>query len=150
MAITDRLTAEEIIRLLEEWLQVEFTFYKVEPLAADLAARPREEQDFLLGWTRRIASTNIEIAYRFASRSGELLARMDRRLMEAWATHAMDAYDREGLRPALIVIDQVGKFAQLRHAHTAGALFEDIDGILLNFVRGLSGRRLKLQEGDAI
>ena len=150
MAITDRLTAEEIIRLLEEWLQVEFTFYKVEPLAADLAARPREEQDFLLGWTRRIASTNIEIAYRFASRSGELLARMDRRLMEAWATHAMDAYDREGLRPALLVIDQVGKFAQLRHAHTAGALFEDIDGILLNFVRGLSGRRLKLQEGDAV
>jgi len=150
MAITDRLPAEEITRLLEEWLQVEFTFYRVEPLAADLAARPREEQDFLLGWTRRIAATNVEIAYRFASRAGELLARMDRRLMEAWALHAMDAYDREGLRPALLVIDQVNNFAQLRHAHNAGALLEDIDGILLNFVRGLSGRRLKLQEGNAV
>ena len=34
--------------------------------------------------------------------------------------------------------------------HTAGVLLEDIQGVLLTFVRGLSGRALKLHEGDAV
>jgi nitric oxide reductase NorD protein len=144
------LTPEEITRLLEEWLQVEFTFYRVDQLATELAARDRDEQDFLLGWIRRIATTNIEIAYQFARRAPRLLARMDRHLMEAWALHAMDTYDRAGLRPALLVIERVENFAQLHHEHTAGVLLEDIDGILLTFVNGLSGRRLKLTQADAV
>ncbi len=144
------LLPEQIARLLEAWLQVEFTFYRLEPIVADIAARPRAEQDFLLGWTQRISTTNIEIAYRFAARAGGQLARMDRHLLEAWALHAMDAYDREGLRPALLVIDRVENFARLHHEHTAGVLLEEIRGVLLTFVRGLSGRALKLHEGDAI
>jgi nitric oxide reductase NorD protein len=150
MAAHDRLTTEQIKALLDEWLEVEFTFYHLEALCAELAQRSREEQDFLLGWTRRIASTNIEIGHRFAQRAKDLIARMDRRLIEAWALHAMDTYDREGLRPGLLVIEQVDNFAHLRHAHTEGALLEEIDGILLGFVRGLSGRHLKLQQGDAV
>lgn len=144
------LLPEQIARLLEAWLQVEFTFYRLEPIVADIAARPRAEQDFLLGWTQRISTTNVEIAYRFAARAGGQLARMDRHLLEAWALHAMDAYDREGLRPALLVIDRVENFARLHHEHTAGVLLEEIRGVLLTFVRGLSGRALKLHEGDAI
>ncbi|OGI37646.1 MAG: nitric oxide reductase activation protein [Candidatus Muproteobacteria bacterium RBG_16_62_13] len=144
------LLPEQIARLLEAWLQVEFTLYRLEPIVADIAARPRAEQDFLLGWTQRISTTNIEIAYRFAARAGAQLARMDRHLLEAWALHAMDAYDREGLRPALLVIDRVENFARLHHEHTAGVLLEDIQGVLLTFVRGLSGRALKLHEGDAV
>ncbi len=143
------LRPDEIARLLEEWLQVEFTFYRVEALAAELAARPRAEQDFLLGWIRRISTTNIEIAYQFARRAPQLLARMDPHLMEAWALHAMDTYDRAGLRPGLLVIERVENFARLRHEHTAGALLEEIGGILLTFVNGLSGRRLKLAEAEA-
>ncbi len=143
------LTLNAILPSLEKWLDVEFTFYKVEDLAADIAARPRAEQDFLLNWTRRIATTNIEIAYQFARRAPELLARMDWRMIEAWALHAMDSYDRTGLRAAILVIEGVDSFAQQRHAHVAGALYEDIDGILLTFARGLSGRKLKLAQGDA-
>ena len=144
------LTAEEIVHLLDTWLQVEFTFYRVDQLAAELAAGNRDEQDFLLGWIRRIATTNIEIAYQFARRAPRLLARMDRHLMEAWALHAMDTYDRAGLRPALLVIERVENFAQLHHEHTAGVLLEDVGGILLTFVNGLSGRRLKLAQADAV
>ncbi len=149
MNLDERLPGDAITGLLERWLQVEFTFYRVDQLVTELANRPRDEQEFLLGWIRRIATTNIEIAYQFARRAPRLLARMDRHLMEAWALHAMDTYDRAGLRPALLVIERVENFAQLHHEHTAGVLLEDIDGILLTFVNGLSGRRLKLAQAEA-
>jgi nitric oxide reductase NorD protein len=149
MADQAPLTIEQIQPLLEQWLDIEFTFYKVEDLAADLAQRPRPEQDFLLNWTRRIATTNIEVAYQFTRRAPNLLQRMDWRMIESWALHAMDTYDISGLRSAILVIEGVDQFAHQRHAHVAGALYEEVDGILLTFVRGLSGRRLKLVQGDA-
>ena len=149
MADQAPLTVEQIQPLLEQWLDIEFTFYKVEDLAADLAQRPRTEQDFLLNWTRRIATTNIEVAYQFTRRAPELLRRMDWRMIESWALHAMDTYDVSGLRSAILVIEGVDQFAHQRHAHVAGALYEEIDGILLTFARGLSGRHLKLAQGDA-
>ena len=139
---------QHIEPLLAAWLDVEFTFYAVDQLAREIAARPRLEQDFLLDWTRRIATTNREIAYRFALRAGDLLARLDWRLIEAWARQAMDTYDRSGLRPALLVIDHVDAYAKTDHAHVDGALYEDIDGILLSFARGLSGRALKIAQDD--
>ncbi len=144
------LAAGQIEKSLEAWLEVEFTFLRVDTLAAELSSLPRHEQDFLLNWIRRSATTNIEIAYQFARRAVQVLAHMDRRVIEAWALHAMDTYDRAGLRPALQVIQDVERFAQFSHEHAAGATFEDVSGILLTFVRGLSGRQLKLEEGDAV
>jgi nitric oxide reductase NorD protein len=144
------LTSDEIQHFLEEWLEVEFTFLHVDVLAASLVNLPRDEQDFLLGWVRRIATTNIEIAYQFARQVLSVLSHMDRHTIEAWALHAMDTYDRSGLRPALAVIHEVENFVQLRHERVAGALFEDVSGVLLTFVRGLSGRKLKLEQGDGV
>ncbi|CAK0751820.1 nitric oxide reductase NorD protein [Gammaproteobacteria bacterium] len=143
------LSLAEITTNLETWLEVEFTFYKVGELAQVYAQFPRTEQDYLLGWIRRIATTNIEVAWRFAGRVLKVRERMDARLVEAWALHAMDAYDRAGLRAALKVINEVDQFARLSHVKAVGALFSDISGVLLTFVRGLSGRSLKLAEGDA-
>ena len=141
---------QHIEPLLTAWLEVEFTFYAVDQLAREIAARPRIEQDFLLDWIRRIATTNREIAYRFALRAGELLTRLDWRLIEAWARQAMNTYDRSGLRPALLVIDHVDVYAKTDHAHVDGALYEDIDNILLTFARGLSGRSLKIAQNDTV
>lgn len=143
------LAAEQIRQVLEQWLEVEFTFILVDDLASSLAALPREEQDFLLDWIRRIATTNIQIAHQFALRAIGQLARMDRRMIEAWALHAMDTFDRAGSRSAFKVIKELDDFARLSHEHAAGALFEEVGGILLNFVRGLSGRHLKLEQGEA-
>ncbi len=148
MAFSPSLTAAAIGELLDDWLETEFTFYRVESLATTLARYPRDAQDFVLDWTRRIATTHREVAYRFAQRAGELLGRMDTRLMEAWVLHTMDVYDRSGLYPALRAIDEVENFAQLRHEHTAGALFEEVDGVLAGFAHGLAGRYLKLARGD--
>ena len=143
------LSAEQIRPALEQWLEVEFTFIQVDDLAASMATLPREDQDFLLGWVRRIATTNIQIAHQFALRAISQLAHMDRRMIEAWALHAMDTFDRAGSRPAFKVINELDNFARLSHEHAAGALFEEVGGILLTFVRGLSGRHLKLEQGEA-
>ncbi|MBU1394852.1 MAG: nitric oxide reductase activation protein, partial [Gammaproteobacteria bacterium] len=144
------LTAAEMEASLHVWLETEFTYFKVEELAAELTALVRDEQDFILGWIRRIASTHITLAWQFGRRAPALLPRMERRLLEAWAVHTCDVFDRTGLQNALRVMEQVDTFDEDQHRHdAAGALFEDIAPVLGNFVCGLSGRRLRLEEGDA-
>ncbi|MEW5966004.1 MAG: VWA domain-containing protein [Pseudomonadota bacterium] len=144
------LTAAEMEASLHVWLDTEFTFFKVEELAAELAVLPRDDQDFLLGWIRRIASTHITLAWQFGRRAPALLPRMERRLLEAWAVHTCDVFDRTGLQTALRVMEEADSFDEEQHRNdAAGALFDDIAPVLGNFVCGLSGRRLKLEEGEA-
>lgn len=149
MALTPH-TAATMEQSLQVWLDTEFTYFKVEILAAELAVLPREEQDFILGWIRRIASTHITLAWQFGRRAPALLPRMERRLLEAWAIHTCDIFDRTGLQTALRVMEQVDSFDASAHPHdSAGVLFNDIAPVLGNFLGGLSGRRLKLEESDA-
>jgi len=144
------LTAAEMEASLHSWLDTEFTFFKVEELAVELAVLARNEQDFILDWIRRIASTHITLAWQFGRRAPALLPRMERRLLEAWAAHTCDVFDRTGLQTALRVMEEVDSFDDAQHKNdAAGALFEDIAPILGNFVCGLSGRRLRIEEGDA-
>lgn len=144
------LTASEMEASLHAWLDTEFTFYKVEELAAELDGLPRDDQDFILGWIRRIASTHITLAWQFGRRAPGLLSRMERRLLEAWAIHTCDVFDRAGLQTALRAMEEVDSFDADQHRNdAAGALFDDIAPVLGNFVCGLSGRRLKLEQGDA-
>ncbi|MFP5419216.1 MAG: nitric oxide reductase activation protein NorD [Gammaproteobacteria bacterium] len=149
MALTP-LTAADIEPLLHVWLDTEFTFHKVEELAAELEQLGRGEQEFILDWIRRIASTHITLAWQFGRRAPALLPRMEQRLLEAWAVHTCDLFDRQGLQPALRAMEEVDAFDPERHAHdAAGALFDDIAPVLGGFVCGLSGRRLRLEAGDA-
>ncbi len=144
------LTAAEMETSLHVWLDTEFTFFKVEELAAELAPLARDEQDFILGWIRRIASTHITLAWQFGRRAPALLSRMERRLLEAWAVHTCDVFDRTGLQTALRVMEEADSFDEQQHRNdAAGALFDEIAPVLGNFVCGLSGRRLKLEQGDA-
>ncbi|MGA9163552.1 MAG: VWA domain-containing protein [Thiobacillus sp.] len=144
------LTSVEMEASLHAWLETEFTYFKVEKLAAELAQLARDEQDFILVWIRRIASTHITLAWQFGRRAPALLPRMERRMLEAWAIHTCDVFDRSGLQNALRVMEQVDSFDPTQHQNdAAGALFEDIAPVLGNFVCGLSGRRLRIEEGDA-
>ena len=95
------LTSAEMEKNLHVWLETEFTYFKVEELAAELVLLARGEQDFILNWIRRIASTNITLAWQFGRRAPALLPRMERRLLEAWAIHTCDVFDRTGLQNAL-------------------------------------------------
>ncbi|OYZ58872.1 MAG: nitric oxide reductase activation protein [Hydrogenophilales bacterium 16-61-112] len=144
------LTAGEMEASLHVWLDTEFTYYKVDQLAIELDRLARDEQDFILGWIRRIASTHITLAWQFGRRAPALLPHMELRLLEAWALHTCDVFDRTGLQNALRVMEQVDSFDVVQHKNdAAGALFEEISPVLGNFVCGLSGRRLRIEEGDA-
>ncbi len=144
------LTRGEIEPLLDVWLETEFTFHAVGPVARALSKLTREEQDFALDWIRRIASTHITLAFHFAKRAPDLLHRLDRRAIEAWAVRLCDTYDRTGIYAALSVAEQADAYARTGQTHTEGALFDDIAGVLGNFVRGLSGRKLKIEQGESI
>ncbi|MDP1924662.1 MAG: VWA domain-containing protein [Thiobacillus sp.] len=144
------LTAADMEAALHVWLDTEFTYYKVDQLASELVLLTRDEQDFILGWIRRIASTHITLAWQFGRRAPALLPHMELRLLEAWALHTCDVFDRTGLQNALRVMEQVDSFDVVQHKNdAAGALFEEISPVLGNFVCGLSGRRLRIEEGDA-
>ncbi len=148
MARHPSLTAQEIEQQLDNLLDVEFSFLKTEGPAAILAELERQEQDYIITWVQRVASTNIQLAYQFINHAVEALDSMDKRIIEAWALHAMDTYDQAGLHKALAVIRDVHNFVQLSHERTAGAVFEEAAGVLTHFVHGLSGRKLKLAEAD--
>jgi len=143
-------TPEQLTLRLETTFDVEFTFHKVDHLVDILAPLERDTQDFILSWVERIASTNIQISYEFTRRVVEALDRLDRRVIEAWAVHAMDTYDRTGLRPALEVLFKVDDFLAHAHAHAAGAFFDEVKTVLSNFLCGLSGRSLELKQGEQV
>ena len=142
--------SEAITALLEDWLEADLTFHRVDGLAAELAALPQSDTEFILDWIKRIAAVHLELGWQFGRRAPKLLASMGRRQMEAWALFACDTYDRSGLRPALQAVEQVEAFATKRLEMSAGVLFEEVAGVLGNFVRGLSGRKLSLVRGDAL
>ncbi|QQZ30986.1 nitric oxide reductase activation protein [Thiothrix subterranea] len=139
-----------MLERLEELYEVEFTWLKVEQLVQGLVNLDRNTQDFILGWAERLLTTNVYISHEFIIRVVEALDRLERRVIEAWAVHAADTFDQQGLRPALAVIQQVDSFLESAHAHAEGVAFDEVESILSTFVCGLSGRRLKLAQGDTV
>ena len=142
------LSAAQIRQLLDDCLEVEFSFLRTETAATILAGLERAEQDYILAWVQRVASTNIQLAYQFITRAVNALDNMDRRMIESWALYAMDTYDQAGLHKALAIIRNLDDFVRLYHQKTAGAVYEENASVLLHFARGLSGRRLQLQESS--
>jgi len=149
------LSAEYIEKYLVEYLEIEFTLNHVDDLAVSIATLPREDQDQILGWVRRIASTNTHLAHQFAIRSIPQFQHIakngqtDRTMIDAWALHTMNAHDQGGARAAFQVVNEVENFSQLSHEHANGAMFDEMHMVLLTFIRGLSGRQLKLEQGTA-
>ena len=133
---------------LDEILEVEYSFRNTAVPATSIAGLPAADQAYVLDWVQRVASTNIELGYQYACHGVEALALMERDMVEAWALHAMDTYDREGLRPALEVMRGLDGFADSCRERRVGSVLEQQQGILLGFLNGLSGRKLKLAEAD--
>ena len=148
MTSNDPLDTDTIERKLNSWLETEFSFIKNREPALQLARLGREQQDFLLVWIKRIASTNIQLAYQFALRAIELMETQENSTIEAWALHAMDTYDQSGLYPAMESIQNIKHFIQYSHECAAGAVFDEHAGVLLHFAHGLSGRQLRISEAD--
>ncbi|WP_456372344.1 VWA domain-containing protein [Thiolapillus sp.] len=140
------LDAVQIGNILDEVMETEFSFLHTENIAADLAALDADQQHFVLQWARRVASTNVQLAYEFSCRAPSALKRMDTEMISAWCLHAMDTYDRAGLHPAMEVIKDLESFLAFGHLRASAALLEQASPILTPFIHGLSGRKLSLEE----
>ena len=144
------LDVQQMQSILDDCLEVEFSFRNTGPIVEALQTLTAERQAFILDWTRRTASTHIELAYQFALQSQRALELMDDQMIEAWLLQAMDVYDRTGLHPALKVIKEIDLFVRQGRECASGAVFDEQVGVLLPFVQGLAGRKLKLQQGDLL
>ena len=144
----ETLGKDEIIAFLDRCLEVEFSFVKNEIPAEDISSLPRRQQDFILNLVRRVADTNIELAYQLACGAVHALNEMGEHMVEEWAMTAADNYDRKGLFPAMSVIRDLDNFIDSAHERAHGSLLDDEIGVLLPFVHGLSGRKLKLEASD--
>ena len=141
-----QLQKEAIGRELDEIVEVEFSFLHTEAIAAELALLGAEQQRFILQWARRVASTNIQLAFEFASRAHQALKIMDDEMLSAWCLQAMDTYDSSGLHPAMEVIKDLQGFVEVGHLRANAALLEKVSPILGPFVHGLAGRKLSIEE----
>ena len=141
-----RLDAEQIGRILDEIMEVEFSFLHTDSMALELAALQADQQRFVLQWAKRVSSTNVQLAYEFASRAVAALTRMDGEMISAWCLQAMDTYDRAGLHPAMEVIKDLEGFLAFGHMRASAALLEQVSPVLTPFIHGLSGRKLSLEE----
>lgn len=141
-------SAEYLLEKLETLYEVEFTWLKVETLVEGLVTLDRDTQDFVIGWAERLLTTNVYISHEFIIRVVGAINRLERRVVEAWAVHAADVFDRSGLRPALDIIQKVDAFIDNTNANAEGVTFEEVDAVLSTFVCGLEGRRLKLAQAD--
>jgi nitric oxide reductase NorD protein len=142
------LTYEEIIERLDIYFDVEFTFIKSEDAAELIVQQSRSVQDFILDLSKRIAATNEELSFQFTLNAIRALEAMDQHMVEAWAMTATDNYDRKGLTPAMSVIRDLDNYVHTAHINACGAVLEEEISVLLPFVQGLSGRKLKIAESD--
>jgi nitric oxide reductase NorD protein len=142
------LTFEEIIERLDVYFDAEFTFIKSEDAAELIVKQERNIQDFILDLSKRIAATNEELSFQFTMNSIRALDVMDMHMVEAWAMTATDNYDRKGLAPAMSVIRDLDNYVHNAHMNACGAVLEEEISVLLPFVQGLSGRKLKIAESD--
>jgi len=148
MAPQPELSLGQIQALLDELFEVEFTFRNTTEPANAIKRLVPAEQRFVLDWVGRISSTNIELAYQFCLKAADALRLMDESMIETWVVQAMDSYDRVGLQPALKVIRDIDIFVRQGRERASSALFDEQVGVLLPFVHGLSGRKLKLEQAD--
>lgn len=142
------MTAAELESRLDEIMEVEFSFRNTSGPAESIARLPLAQQKYLLDWSRRVVSANTELGFQYSCHAVDALSSMEPEMVEAWALHAMDIYDREGLRPALVIIRQLPDFVRTNRERTLGAVLADNESILQGFLNGLSGRKLKLAEGE--
>jgi nitric oxide reductase NorD protein len=137
---------KQIGEVLDAIMEVEFSFLHTDSIAADFTALQADQQQFALQWVKRVSSTNVQLAYEFASRAVIALDCMDGEMISAWCLHAMDTYDRAGLHPAMEVIKDLEGFLEFGHLRASAALLEQVSPVLTPFVHGLSGRKLHLEE----
>ena len=118
-----------------------------EPATA-LAEFSRKQQEFTLSWLSVISKTNSELGYQFIRHVPQALTQMDPATIEKWIIHAMDVYDRLGLYPASEALAELEGFARNTAREAESVTLDETATILDHYVRGLSGRTLRIEAGN--
>lgn len=141
----DPLSAQELEERLDELLDAVLSIRRsAAGLARGLASLDVPQQGFALHWVEVVAKTNPEMAYQFADCVPRAFALLDFQGVEAWVITAMDVYDKRGMYPAIAALKEIDQFAERRQENERGVEFGEVSAILELFVRGLSGRQLKM------
>ncbi|MHB1950013.1 MAG: VWA domain-containing protein [Acidiferrobacteraceae bacterium] len=143
-----RLNSAELEERLDELLDAVLSIRRsAVSLAEGLAGLSAAQQRFALHWTEVIAKTNPEVAYQFADLVPRGFEQLDADGVEAWIINAMDVYDKRGMYPAIAALKDVAEFAERRNDAARAVSLEEAAPVLDLFVRGLSGRALKVLPG---
>ncbi|OYV75411.1 MAG: hypothetical protein B7Z66_13110 [Chromatiales bacterium 21-64-14] len=113
--------------------------------ARRISTLDRARQEFAIRWIGITAHTNAELAYQFASHAANALERMDAQSVETWLLNAVDIYDTSGLHAGIDALRGVEAYARQAAERVAAVTLDEVIGVLDPFVRGLSGRALRLQ-----
>lgn len=113
-----------------------------EELIEALATLVPAEQDFALHWATVAARTHLEIAYLVILLLPQALRRLGKRQAEAWVVAALEAFDRSGLRAAVLRLRDVEGYARGALGHSLA--LESVEARLVRFLQGLSGRGLRV------
>jgi nitric oxide reductase NorD protein len=142
------LSAEIIEERIDELLDAVLSSRRTatDPAIA-LVEFSREQQEFTLSWLNIITKTNSELGYQFIRHVPQALTKMDRATVEKWIIHAMDVYDRLGLYPASEAFAKVEAFTQDTARKAVSVTLDETAKILDHYVRGLSGRTLRIEAG---
>ena len=143
------LDAAQVGERLDDFLNPALSSWRVaEGPARELAGLDRLQQDFVLHWGAVIARDHAELANQFITFAARALRLMDLEAVESWLLYAMDLYDKKGQIPAIRALREVEDFAANQREKRAGAVLEDIAGVLERFVCGLNGRTLGIAPAD--
>lgn len=142
-----RLFEHEIEERLDAVLFASPSHRSVAGLARQLEDLARTDQERVLRWVGIAAQTYAEIGYLIASIAPQALSRLDADGFDAWVIAGLDAYDRDGLRPAMAVLRDIGGFAAQR-GRASGTALTEVESRLTRFIQGLSGRPLSIKTAN--
>ncbi len=149
MSTLSPLSAEQIEEQLDQYFDFILSSRRTaaEP-AKRLAKLNRAQLQKAFAWIKVISSTNAELAFQLANQIPHAMQAMDDVGIEAWILKTMDIYDISGLHLAIAHLKNIDIFSREHQSLLTGLSFEDISGVLSNFVSGLNGRQLKVQTGE--
>lgn len=141
-----RLFEHELEEKLDGLLFASPSHRSISRLAAILEPLSRPRQDKVLQWAGVAAQTYAEIGYLIATLAPAAFEKLGDEGLDAWVLAGLDAYDKDGLRPAMERLRDIDGFLAARQG-ARPALFEEVEVRLGRFIQGLSGRPLGLRAG---
>ncbi len=104
------------------------------------------DQRFALHWIKVISVSNIELTYVFACSIGDAREKLSLKGVRVWLLESLAMYDREGLYPAMLSLQDIEGFAKRYARQVYSCELKDVKAHLNLFIRGLTGRALSLKE----